>query len=72
MFQKTFSGSKLRNRRREVGLSPTDLAYRVNRSYNSIRAYETGAVTPPPEVVQAIADVLKLPADAFYSEAPDA
>ncbi len=67
-----FSGSKLRELRRAIGISPTDLAYRVNRSYNSIRAYETGTVVPPPEVVQAIADVLNLPVDSLYGEASHA
>lgn len=66
-----FSGTKLRELRRAIGISPTDLAYRVNRSYNSIRAYESGTVVPPPAVVEAIAGILNLPVDTFYVEASD-
>ncbi len=72
MSQKSFSGAKLRELRRALGVSPTALAYEINRSYNSIRAYESGSVHPPAEVIQHIADVLNLPVEALYIEVPDA
>lgn len=66
-----FSGEKLRQLRQAVGVSRNRLGVEIDRSYLSIRNYETARTTPPPDVAQRIADVLNLPLAALYVEAPD-
>ncbi len=49
---------RLRDIRTAAGLTATQLAAKVGRSEQSIQLYERGSVTPPIEMVYAMADAL--------------
>lgn len=68
MAQK-FSGEKLRDFRRTAGISRERFAVLIDRSYQSLRHYESGKTTPPPDIGERIADVLGIPVEALYDEA---
>lgn len=69
---RTFSGAKLRDLRRNLGMSREALAFEVDRSYLSIRNYESGQTIPPEAVAERLADALRVPLVALCDEAPDA
>lgn len=51
-------GERISKKRKELGLSQTDLANKVGVSYAQIGRYETKGVQPPAEVLNKIADEL--------------
>ena len=53
-----FSGRRLRASRKAAGVSIELLAVTITRSAYSIQEYERGRVTPPIDVLAAIADTL--------------
>ena len=71
--RQAFSGTTLRARRTELGLSRDFVAWAVGRTVGSIANYETGATTPSADIVAALADVLEItPADLFDQASVDA
>ncbi len=53
-----FDPVRLRELRLAAGLSQTELAAGAGKSYPTVRFYELGRITPPGNVVGALADVL--------------
>ncbi|MZE56149.1 helix-turn-helix domain-containing protein [Streptomyces sp. SID5770] len=53
-----FSGARLRASRKAAGVSIELLAVIISRSAYSVLEYERGRVTPPIDVLAAIADAL--------------
>jgi transcriptional regulator with XRE-family HTH domain len=64
-----FDAARLRDLRRAKGLSPTELASQLGRSYPSVLKYEAGAVVPPTATVVAIASVLGCEPGDLFAEA---
>lgn len=62
----SFSGTRLRQRRKELGLSCPHVAVATGRSVETIRNYEAGRSTPSAEVVGLMASVLEWSPDDFY------
>lgn len=56
-------GERISKKRKELGLSQTDLANKVGVSYAQIGRYETKGVQPPAEVLNKIADELNTSID---------
>ena len=56
-------GSRIKNRRKKLNLSQSDLADAVGISYAQIGRYETKGVQPPAATLQKIADALQLSPD---------
>ncbi len=56
-------GERVSKKRKELGLSQTDLANKVGVSYAQIGRYETKGVQPPAEVLNKIADELNTSID---------
>jgi transcriptional regulator with XRE-family HTH domain len=56
-------GDWIRQRRKELGLSQTDLAERVNCAYETIRKIEAGARRPSADLARALATALEIPPD---------
>ena len=54
---------KLKERRKELGMSQTELAGRVYLSQQLIAAYELGVRTPGTETLSALADALDCSTD---------
>lgn len=48
------SGARLREQRQARYLSVTELGFRIGRSADTIRAYESGAVVPPSDILAAL------------------
>ncbi|MCY0962794.1 helix-turn-helix domain-containing protein [Streptomyces sp. H27-H5] len=63
-----FSGRHLRETRKAAGISIELLAITIARSAYSIQEYERGRVTPPINVLAAIADALGRPVDELLTE----
>lgn len=42
------------------GMSQTDLAHRLGKSFNTVNLYATNKVQPPISVLYTIADILKV------------
>ncbi|MEU8528508.1 helix-turn-helix transcriptional regulator [Streptomyces sp. NPDC048629] len=53
-----FSGPRLRATRKAAGVSIEHLAVTISRSAYSVLEYQRGRVTPPVDVIAAIADTL--------------
>lgn len=66
-----FSGSRLRAQRVAAGLSPEQLALRIDRSVYSVHVYEQGRARPSVGVLGSLADCLDCPVDAFFAELAD-
>lgn len=62
----SFSGKRLRERRKALGVSGELLAVKVGRSLYSISGYEAGRSTPSAEVVGRMADALGCDPGDFY------
>lgn len=56
-------GTRLRELRRQRGLTQKDLAAKINKSIAAISSYETGAQMPPGDVLKSIAYALSTSAD---------
>jgi transcriptional regulator with XRE-family HTH domain len=67
MLRYEFQGSRLRAQRRDKGFSREALGLAAGRSYQAISQYERGRVTPPADIVGALASVLGCSPDAFYA-----
>jgi DNA-binding XRE family transcriptional regulator len=68
-----FSGPELQRKRELAGLTRTKLAAGIDRSEQSVKAYERGAALPSVRIVAALADVLGCDAgDLFVSDAEPA
>jgi transcriptional regulator with XRE-family HTH domain len=63
-----FSGRRLREARIASGLSTERLALTISRSAYSIHEYERGRVTPPVDVLAAIADTVGCTVDGLLDE----
>jgi DNA-binding XRE family transcriptional regulator len=64
-----FSPERLRQLRRDAGLSHTALAYMVSRSEQTIYLWERGAVTPSAETLVRVVEALDCTLDDLYEEA---
>ena len=56
-----YFNERLKNVRKEKGLTQADLAEKAGISINSVRLYESGKITPKVETLQKIADALEVP-----------
>ncbi|QDN81817.1 helix-turn-helix transcriptional regulator [Streptomyces sp. S1A1-7] len=65
---RNFSGQRLRAVRKAAGISVERLALDIDRSAYSIFEYERGRVTPPINVIAAIADALGRPIEDLLTE----
>ncbi|MFJ5306130.1 helix-turn-helix domain-containing protein [Streptomyces sp. NPDC088350] len=63
-----FSGQLLRESRKAAGVSIEQLAISTGRSAYSIQEYQRGRVTPPVNVIAAMADVLGRPIEALLED----
>jgi transcriptional regulator with XRE-family HTH domain len=61
-------GKKIRQARKEMGLTQTDLAYRVGISTQSISAFESGRIRPDMKYVEKIAQFTHKPLFFFTGE----
>ena len=66
-----FDGKALRREREMRNKRREDLAVALNRSYENIRAYETGRTDPPASVLASLADVIGCDPGAFFTEDND-
>lgn len=66
---RSFSGARLRQARLAAGLSPEQLAVRIDRGVFSINGYERGTRNPSASVLGKLAVALACPIDALYDEA---
>lgn len=64
-----FSGRRLAEARREAGLKRENLAVLTGRSFDSIRSYERGRITPPASVVARMASVLGCDPGQLFEDA---
>jgi DNA-binding XRE family transcriptional regulator len=65
-----FKGGVARQLRRDLGITPAELAVKIGRSVESVRFYEIGRVQPPTDVGKKIARVLRCRLDELYEDAP--
>ena len=63
-------GSKIRARRKELGLGQKPIADALGVTVNTISQYENGKANPSPERYEALAEVLRVDLD-FFDIAPD-
>ena len=61
-------GIKIKNRRKELGLSGADLANKLKLSQQQISRYENGVNKIPINHLIDIADVLKCPIEWFFKD----
>jgi transcriptional regulator with XRE-family HTH domain len=59
---------RLRKFRRAKGLSQGELEERIGKERNYITRLETGRIRPPLDVVSQIAEELRIPIGAFFTE----
>ncbi len=52
-------GSRIKKARNEIGITQQNLADSIGKSINTIKKYESNYTTPPTDVLQKIAKVLK-------------
>ena len=67
----TFSGQKLRDRRKAQGVSRDTLAFCVGRTVGTIANYERGLTSPPADVLAELARFLECPVEELFEEASD-
>lgn len=60
-----FDGSKLKQLRKDKGLTQTDLATQVGKSFSHIANYENGYATPPSDVLLNLMTIFKVKADGL-------
>ncbi|WP_151478887.1 helix-turn-helix domain-containing protein [Streptomyces albicerus] len=65
---RSFSGRRLRKTRKAAGVSVERLALSIGRTSYSIHEYELGRVTPPINVLAAIADIIGSSVDDLLDE----
>ncbi len=63
-----FDGSKLRDLRRQAGISGERFSVAIGRSLSQLAHYETGRSAPPANVLCACADVLGVDVAALLSD----
>lgn len=63
-----FSPGSLRYAREQAGLTATEFAAAIGKSYRTVAAYEAGAVTPPIPVLDRAADVLAVSVTDFLRD----
>jgi transcriptional regulator with XRE-family HTH domain len=63
-----FSGQRLRETRKAAGVTVEQLAITIGRTSYSIFEYERGRVTPPINVIAAIADTIGSSVDDLLIE----
>lgn len=63
---RVFNHRKLIDLREQAGLSRSELAVCVDRSYPSILKYESGAVTPPTDVLVRVAEQFDVSLDDLF------
>lgn len=62
---------KIKELRRELGLSQKELAQKVEISWQSISGYETGHAQPPVDILVKIADALQTSTDFLLGREND-
>ena len=67
-----FSGTKLRERRKALGISREQLAVLVDRSHSSIKLYENGRTSPQAAVICRLADLLDCQIADLFEDDPAA
>lgn len=67
-----FSGCRLRDTRRQTGLSREQLAVRAGVSVSAVTRYEQGRVTPNVNAVAALAEVLSVELGELLDSSPGA
>ena len=68
----SFSGKKLRDRRKVRRVSRDTLAFCVGRTVGTIANYERGFTFPPADVVAEMASYLECRVEDLFEDAPDA
>jgi repressor LexA len=58
-----FDGSKLKQLRKDKGLTQGDLGIKVGRKTEHISNYENGYATPPSDVLLSLMEIFEVPAD---------
>ena len=66
-MDRTFDGQRLRQARLAAGVSLEQAAQTAGRSAFTVRAYETGAVDPPVNVMARLGRLLLHPIDDFLT-----
>lgn len=66
-----FSRTKLREIRKNKGLTQVQLAENARTSYYLVRNVEQGQTRPSVRAVVRFADALRVPVDAFFEHAND-
>ncbi|MCL1599155.1 MAG: helix-turn-helix domain-containing protein [Actinomycetia bacterium] len=61
-------GTNIRNARRAKGMSTTQLGYHLDRTAQTIHAYESGSIVPPLPVVQQLAEILDVSIDDLVAD----
>ena len=61
-------GSKIRDRRKELGLSQTALGYKVGVTFQQVQKYEKGVNRVGASRLAAVAKVLEVPIGYFFPE----
>lgn len=65
---RSFSGQRLRETRKAAGVSVEQLALSIGRTSYSIHEYELGRITPPTNILLAIADIIGSSVDDLLTE----
>lgn len=65
-----FSGARLKEARLAAGLSRERVATEIERSFNSIYAYEHGGTVPPVDVLLRLAHLLGCSLEELCTEDP--
>jgi len=66
-----FDGKKLRKLRKEIGLTQSDMAEKFNIKRETYTRYETGAITPPADMIANIAEFLGTTTDYLLGLSDD-
>lgn len=63
----TFSPQRMRDARMARGLSPEHVAIAVGRTSFTVRAWESGKITPPTAALGELASVLGVTVDGLFA-----
>jgi len=63
-----FAHDNLKERRTELGLSQTHVAFAIGRSFETYRLYEQGKYAPNAKVLPALANALDCRVEDFFTE----
>lgn len=58
--------NRIRETRKARNIEPTELAFRIGRSTNTLGRYERGETTIPLQTARRIAEVLEVPLDELF------